>query len=83
MSSSLSPSNPSNPREEGGDPPVEAEQHDNDDDADEDEEEEEPQLKYERIGGDIAKVVKGDLVSTFCVGSKLIVLLILHYITPD
>jgi hypothetical protein len=39
----------------------------------EDEEEEEPQLKYERIGGDIAKVVRGDLVSSFCVGSKLIV----------
>jgi hypothetical protein len=39
----------------------------------EEEEEEEPQLKYERIGGDIAKVVRGDLVSSFCVGSKLIV----------
>lgn len=82
MSSSPSPPFPPNPQEEGGDPPVEAEQQDNDD-ADEEEEEEEPQLKYERIGGDIAKVVKGDLVSTFCVGSKIIVLPILHYTTVD
>lgn len=39
----------------------------------EDEEEEEPQLKYERVGGDIAKVIRGDLVSAFCVGLKYIV----------
>jgi hypothetical protein len=38
-----------------------------------DEDEEEPQLKYERIDGDIAKVVRGDLISSFCVGSKIIV----------
>jgi vacuolar protein sorting-associated protein 41 len=43
-------------------------------DDEEEEEEEEPQLKYERIGGDIAKVVRSDLVSTVCVGSKVIVL---------
>lgn len=40
---------------------------------DDEEVEEEPQLKYERIGGDIAKVVRSDLVSTVCVGSKMIV----------
>ena len=45
------------------------EEEDDDDDA----EEEEPQLKYERIGGDIGKVVRGDLVSACCVGSKVIV----------
>lgn len=71
LSPSLSLPSPSNPPEEEGDPPVEAEEEDDDDD--EEEEEEEPQLKYERIGGDVAKVVKGDLVSAFCAGSKIIV----------
>ena len=56
---------------------METEEEDHDDD--EEEEEEEPQLKYERIGGDIAKVVKGDLVSTFCVGSKILVLPTLNW----
>jgi vacuolar protein sorting-associated protein 41 len=44
------------------------------DEEEDEEDEEEPQLKYERIGGDIAKVVRSDLVSTVCVGSKVIVL---------
>ena len=52
-----------------------AEEEDEQEDEDE-EEEEEPQLKYERITGDIAKVVRGDLVSSFCVGSKVIVCLL-------
>ena len=36
-------------------------------------EDDEPTLKYERIGGDIAKVIKSDLVSAFCVGTKFLV----------
>jgi len=43
------------------------------DEEEEEEEEEEPQLKYERIGGDIAKVCRSDLVSAVCIGSKVIV----------
>src|SRR5947199_10781410 len=50
--------------------------------GDDDDEEEEPQLKYERIGGDVAKVVKGDLVSSFCVGSKVIVSHFLSSLVP-
>ena len=50
--------------EDGGD------DNSGDDDAGEDDE---PTLKYERIGGDIAKVIKSDLVSAFCVGAKFIV----------
>jgi hypothetical protein len=43
------------------------------DDSEDDSEEDEPQLKYERAAGDIGKVVRGDLLSAFCVGSKVIV----------
>jgi hypothetical protein len=53
--------------------PEEEDEHDTSDEGDE-EDEEEPQLKYERLGGDVAKVVRSDLVSVFCVGSKVIVL---------
>ena len=44
------------------------------DEEEEEEEEEEPQLKYERIGGDIAKVCRSDLVSAVSIGSKVIVI---------
>ena len=44
------------------------------DEEEEEEEEEEPKLKYERIGGDIAKVCRSDLVSAVCIGSKVIVI---------
>jgi len=69
-STAMSPTSPSPPKqsEEEQDIPAPS-----DGDEEEEEEEEEPQLKYERVGGDIAKVVRGDLVSTFCVGSKVIV----------
>jgi vacuolar protein sorting-associated protein 41 len=43
------------------------------DDNEEGEDDDEPTLNYERVGGDLAKVIKGDLVSAFCVGSKFIV----------
>jgi WD40 repeat protein len=49
------------------------EEEDEEGDSSDEENEDEPELKYERVGGDIAKVVRGDLVSAFCVGSKLIV----------
>jgi hypothetical protein len=64
-----SPSPATQPEEAQNDPAS----SDGEEDEEEEEEEEEPQLKYERIGGDIGKVVRGDLVSTFCVGSKVIV----------
>jgi len=63
------PPEPSKPPEEDDREEVTEEEEE----EDEDEEEDEPQLKYERITGDIAKVVRGDLVSSFCVGSKVIV----------
>jgi len=63
------PPEPSQPPEEDDRERVTEEQEEEEDE----EEEEEPQLKYERITGDIAKVVRGDLVSSFCVGSKVIV----------
>ena len=50
-----------------------------DNEEEEDDEEEEPQLKYERVGGDLAKVVRSDLVSAFAVGSKYIVFTSLRY----
>ena len=67
----MAPSSPPPPKqpEEEPDDPASSDQEG----EEEEEEEEEPQLKYERVGGDIAKVVRGDLVSTFCVGSKVIV----------
>ena len=52
---------------------AEEEDADSPEEEEEEEEEEEPQLNYERIGGDIAKVIRGDLVSAFCVGSKFLV----------
>lgn len=52
----------------------EGDETDPSEDGEEDEDEDEPQLKYERAGGDIAKVVRSDLVSAFCAGSKVIVL---------
>jgi hypothetical protein len=55
-----------------GDPEIERPDSENDDEE-EDEEEDEPQLKYERVTGDIARVIRGDLVSAFAVGTKYIV----------
>ena len=69
MAPSPSLPSPSKQPEEEEDPPCDEEEEEEEDD----DEEEEPQLKYERIGGDIAKVVRADLVSAFCVGSKVIV----------
>jgi hypothetical protein len=54
-------------------PPTESHDDDAAVSSDSDEEEEEPQLKYERITGDIAKVCRSDLVSAVCIGSKVIV----------
>ena len=67
-----SPSPPTQPEEAQNDP---ASSDGEEGEEEDEEEEEEPQLKYERIGGDVAKVIRGDLVSTFCVGSKVIVLI--------
>jgi hypothetical protein len=67
------PDEPQNEEEPSGGEGGGRGEEEEEEEEDEDEEEEEPQLKYERIGGDIAKVVRGDLVSTFCVGSKIIV----------
>jgi vacuolar protein sorting-associated protein 41 len=62
------PSSPEQPEE------TEEEVHGLDnEEEEEDDEEEEPQLKYERVTGDVAKVVRSDLVSAFAVGSKYIV----------
>jgi vacuolar protein sorting-associated protein 41 len=55
-------------------PPKEREESEEEEEEEEEEDEEEPQLKYERIGGDVPKVIRADLVSAFCVGSKYIVL---------
>lgn len=63
-----SPSIPPKPAEEG------EHQEETSEDEDDEPEEDEPQLKYERISGDLAKVVRGDLVSAVCIGSKRIVL---------
>jgi vacuolar protein sorting-associated protein 41 len=46
---------------------------DDDEEGDDEEEEDEPRLKYERIGGDLAKVVRSDLVSAVCIGPKIMV----------
>ena len=45
----------------------------NEGEGDDDDDDDEPMLKYDRIGGDIARVIKSDLVSAFCVGTKFLV----------
>jgi hypothetical protein len=62
------------PPEEGRPDADSSENDDENDEEEEEEEEEEPQLKYERIGGEIAKVCRSDLVSAVCIGSKVIVI---------
>jgi vacuolar protein sorting-associated protein 41 len=59
--------------EAGAEPMAGSDNGEEEEEEEEDDEEEEPQLKYERIGGDIAKVVRSDLVSAFAVGIKYIV----------
>jgi hypothetical protein len=76
--STLSPSPEATPTTSPPVPPEESRpdadsSEDDDENDEEEEEEEEPQLKYERIGGEIAKVCRSDLVSAVCIGSKVIV----------
>jgi len=66
-----SPTSPSKRLQEGDEP-----NETSANEEEEEEEEEEPQLKYERAGGDIAKVIRGDLVSSVCIGSRFIVFLL-------